>query len=66
LTAAQSYVHHLEAELHKRDEQLKVSQTQTTELQHVVKHLQEMIPQEPEEPEEDHKEIEGMSGVEDN
>jgi chromosome segregation ATPase len=31
LTAAQSYVHHLEAKLHKRDEQLEASQAQTTE-----------------------------------
>jgi chromosome segregation ATPase len=63
LTAAQSYVHHLEAELHERDEQLEVSHAQTTELQDAVEHLHELIPQEPEE---DPEEIEGMSGVEDN
>jgi chromosome segregation ATPase len=34
LVAAQSYIHHLETELHKRDEQLEASQTQTTDLQH--------------------------------
>jgi uncharacterized membrane protein len=39
LTAAQSYVHHLEIELHERDEQLEASQAQTTELQHEVEHL---------------------------
>jgi chromosome segregation ATPase len=68
LIAAQSYVLHLETELHERDEQLEVSQTQTANLQHEVEHLQELIPQEseePEEPEGDHEEIEGMSGVED-
>jgi chromosome segregation ATPase len=68
LTAAQSYVLHLETELHERDVQLEVSQTQTANLQHEVEHLQELIPQEseePEEPEGDHEEIEGMSGVED-
>jgi peptidoglycan hydrolase CwlO-like protein len=32
LTAAQSYVHHLEIELHERDKQLEVSQAQTAEL----------------------------------
>jgi hypothetical protein len=51
LTAAQSYVHHLETELHKRDEQLDTSQAQATDLQHEVEHLQELIPPEPEEPE---------------
>jgi hypothetical protein len=34
LVAAQSYVHHLETELHKRDEQLEVSQAQAVDLQH--------------------------------
>jgi peptidoglycan hydrolase CwlO-like protein len=68
LTAAQTYVHHLETELHERDEQLEISQAQTTELQNAVEHLQELIPQEPkepEEPEEDPEKIEGMSGVDD-
>jgi hypothetical protein len=68
LVAAQSYVHHLETELHERDEQLEVSQAQTVNLQHEVEHLQELIPPEPEEPkepEEDPEEIEGMSGVDD-
>jgi chromosome segregation ATPase len=32
LTVAQNYVHHLEAELHERDEQLEASQAQGTEL----------------------------------
>jgi peptidoglycan hydrolase CwlO-like protein len=49
LTAAQSYVHHLEPKLHKRDEQLEVSQAQAGHLQHEVKH----------------EEIKGMSGVDD-
>jgi peptidoglycan hydrolase CwlO-like protein len=68
LTAAQTYVHHLGTELHERDEQLEISQAQTTELQNAVEHLQELIPQEPkepEEPEEDPEKIEGMSGVDD-
>jgi peptidoglycan hydrolase CwlO-like protein len=39
LTAAQSYVHHLETELHERDEQLEVSQAQAVDLQHEVEHL---------------------------
>jgi peptidoglycan hydrolase CwlO-like protein len=39
LTAAQSYVHHLEAELHERDEQLEVSHAQMAELQHAVEYL---------------------------
>jgi peptidoglycan hydrolase CwlO-like protein len=39
LTAAQSYIHHLETELHERDEQLEVSQTQAADLQHEVEHL---------------------------
>jgi chromosome segregation ATPase len=68
LTAGQSYVHHLETELHERDEQLEVSQAQTVDLQHEVEHLQELIPpktEEPEEPKEDPEEIEGMSGVDD-
>jgi hypothetical protein len=58
LTAAQSYVHYLETELHEREEQLEVSQAQATDLQHEVGHLQELIPLEPEE-------IEGMSSVDD-
>jgi hypothetical protein len=65
LVAAQSYVHHLETELHERDEQLEVSQAQTVDLQHQVEHLQELIPKEPEESEEDPEEIEGMSDVHD-
>jgi peptidoglycan hydrolase CwlO-like protein len=52
LTAAQSYVHHLETELHERDEQLESSQAQAIDLQHEVENLQELIPSEPEEPEE--------------
>jgi chromosome segregation ATPase len=67
-TAAESYIHHLETELHERDEQLEVSQAQAADLQYEVEHLQELIPsepEEPEEPEEDHEEIEGMSGVDD-
>jgi hypothetical protein len=44
LTATQSYVHHLETELHERDEQLEASQAQATNLQHEVEHLQELIP----------------------
>jgi chromosome segregation ATPase len=32
LVAAQSYVHHLETELHERDEQLEASQAQTADL----------------------------------
>jgi DNA-binding protein H-NS len=69
VTAAQSYIHHLGTELHERDEQLEVSQTQTAELQNEVEHLQEMIPQESKEPEEldeDSEWIEGMSSVEEN
>jgi hypothetical protein len=65
LVAAQSYVHHLETELHERDEQLEASQAQTADLQHQVEHLQELIPEEPEESEEDLEEIEGMSNVDD-
>jgi chromosome segregation ATPase len=68
LTAAQSYIHHLETELHERDEQLEASQAQAADLQHEVEHLQELIPpesEEPEEPEEDPMEIEGMSCVDD-
>jgi hypothetical protein len=65
LVAAQSYVHHLKAELHERDEQLEASQAQATDLQHQLKHLQKLIPLEPEEPEEDPKEIKGMSDVDD-
>jgi hypothetical protein len=63
LVATQSYVHHLEIELHERDEQLEASQAQAVDLQHQVEHLQELIPEEPEEPEEDPEEIEGMSDV---
>jgi chromosome segregation ATPase len=68
LTAAQSYIHHLKTELHKRDEQLEASQAQAADLHHEVGHLQELIPLEPEEleePQEDPEEIEGMSGVDD-
>jgi chromosome segregation ATPase len=65
LVAAQSYIHHLETELHERDEQLEASQAQAVDLQHQVEHLQELIPMEPEEPEEDPEEIEGMSDVDD-
>jgi chromosome segregation ATPase len=32
LVAAQGYIHHLETELHERDEQLEASQAQATEL----------------------------------
>jgi hypothetical protein len=32
LVTAQGYIHHLETELHERDEQLKVSQAQAAEL----------------------------------
>jgi hypothetical protein len=39
LTVTQSYVHHLETELHERDEQLEVSQAQAADLQHEVEHL---------------------------
>jgi hypothetical protein len=63
LTVTQNYVHHLEVELHERDEQLKSSQAHAVEFQDAVEHLQELVPQEPEE---DPKEIEGSSGVEDN
>jgi peptidoglycan hydrolase CwlO-like protein len=69
LTIAQCYIHHLETELHERDEQVEVSQAQATDLQHKVEHLQELIPPEPEELkelEEDPEEIKGMSGVDDN
>jgi chromosome segregation ATPase len=65
LVAAQSYVHHLETELHERDEQLKASQAQTADLQHQVEHLQGLTPPEPEESEEDPEEIEGMPDVDD-
>jgi hypothetical protein len=68
LTAAQSYIHHFETELHERDEQLEASQAQVADLQHEVEHLQELIPpelEEPVEPEEDPEEIECMSGVDD-
>jgi chromosome segregation ATPase len=36
LVAAQGYIHHIETELHKRDEQLGVSQAQAAELQDTV------------------------------
>jgi chromosome segregation ATPase len=39
LTAAQSYIHHLETELHERDEQLEASQAQATNLYHEVEQL---------------------------
>jgi chromosome segregation ATPase len=39
LVAAQSYVHHLETELHERHEQLEASQAQAADLQHHVEHL---------------------------
>jgi hypothetical protein len=32
LTAAHSYIHHLETELHERDEQLEVSQAQAADM----------------------------------
>jgi hypothetical protein len=62
LVASQSYIHHLETELHERDEQLEVSLAQAAKLQDVVEHMQELISQEPEDPEE----VEGLFGVEDN
>jgi peptidoglycan hydrolase CwlO-like protein len=62
LVAAQGYVHHLETELHERDEQLEVSQAQAADLQHQVEHLQELIPPLPEE---NPEEIEGMFDVDD-
>jgi chromosome segregation ATPase len=65
LTATLSYIHHLETELHERDEQLEASQAQAVDLQHEVEHLHELIPPKPEELEEDPKEIEGISGVDD-
>jgi hypothetical protein len=58
-------VHHLEAELHERDDQLEASQAQVEELTGVVHHLHELLPQD-EEPEDDPEEVQGMSGVEDN
>jgi hypothetical protein len=63
--ATQSYVHHLETELHERDEQLEVNQAQATDLQHQVDHLQELISPEPEDPKEDPEDIEGMPDVDD-
>jgi hypothetical protein len=62
LVAIQSYVHHLETELHERKEQLEASQSQAADLQHQVEHLQDLILLEPEE---DPEEIEGMSDVDD-
>jgi hypothetical protein len=44
LNLTQNYVHHLEVELHERDQQLEVSQAQTEELLDVVHHLQELLP----------------------
>jgi hypothetical protein len=32
LVAAQNYIHHLETELHERDEQLEVSEAQAADL----------------------------------
>jgi predicted component of type VI protein secretion system len=61
LVATLGYVHHLETELHERDEQLEASQAQAADLQHQVEHLQELIPPEPMEPEE----IEGMPDMDD-
>jgi chromosome segregation ATPase len=58
LVAAQSYIHHLETELHERDEQVEASQAPAADLQHQVEHLQELIPEESEE-------IEGMPDVDD-
>jgi chromosome segregation ATPase len=39
LTVVQSYIHHVETELHERDEQMEASQAQVTDLQHEVEHL---------------------------
>jgi chromosome segregation ATPase len=39
LTTIQSYVHHLETELHERDDLLEASQAQAADLQHEVEHL---------------------------
>jgi hypothetical protein len=39
LVAAQGYNHHLEIELHERDEQLEVNQAQAAKLQVAVEHL---------------------------
>jgi peptidoglycan hydrolase CwlO-like protein len=64
LATAQSYVYHLETELHEIDEHLEVSQAHAADLQHEVEHLQELIHPELEEPKEP-EEIEGMSGVDD-
>jgi hypothetical protein len=64
-TLAQNYVHHHEAELVERDQQLEASQALAEELQDVVHHMQGLLPQD-EEPEEDPELAEGSSGVEDN
>jgi chromosome segregation ATPase len=64
LVAAQSYVHHLEAELHERNEQLEASQAQAADLQHQVEPSRVDSPM-PEETEEDPEEIEGISDVDD-
>jgi chromosome segregation ATPase len=61
LVTAQGYIHHLETELHEEDEQLEASQAQGAELQDMVEHLQELIPQDHEE---DLEEVEGSSSVE--
>jgi predicted nucleic acid-binding Zn-ribbon protein len=69
LVTAESYIHHLETELHERDEQLEASQAQAAELQDAVEHMRELIPpelEEPEESEEDLEEVESSSGVENN
>jgi hypothetical protein len=65
LVTAQGCIHHLETELHERDEQLEASQAQATELQDAGEHLQELIPQEVEDPEVEPEEVEDSSGVED-
>jgi uncharacterized protein (DUF3084 family) len=64
LVAAQSYIHHLETELHERDKQLEPSQAQAADLQHQVEHFQELIPPEPKEPNEP-EENEDMLDVDD-
>jgi septal ring factor EnvC (AmiA/AmiB activator) len=39
LTLAQNYVHHLDAELQERDQQLETSQAQTEELVDIMHHM---------------------------
>jgi hypothetical protein len=39
LTAAQSFVHHLETEIYEIDKQLETSQAQAADLQHEVEHM---------------------------